>query len=717
MATTNNKFLVKNGLAVGSSIDVINTSGEWIGATGTLHGATGPQGATGVQGIDGASGYVGSDGATGSTGPVGATGLTGATGTAAPYSKKTSNYTAVNGDYLIADTSGGAFTITLPASPSTGNSVTIADGDSFYTNNLTIARNGSTIEGNSLDLVIDVPSLIVTLLYDGTTWEVFSSVGSQGATGYTGATGPVGATGTQGVDGASGYVGSDGATGTQGASGSTGLTGATGPTGATGIDGASGVQGASGSTGLTGATGTSGDRYLTSSTTSFTLADTGSETVTVGTGLAYSANQTIILTYDGSNHQHGRVTAYNSGTGALTFDKYDFVGSGTYASWTVNLDGAVGAQGASGVQGASGSTGLTGATGPQGASGVQGIDGASGYVGSDGATGIQGASGSTGLTGATGVDGASGIQGASGSTGLTGATGPGGVWTYINGATTAQNGAQYVADTDGGPFTLTLPATPSTGFNVAVADGGNWSVNNLTIGRNGSIIEGDASDLIVDVGQIELKFIYDGTEWQLFSSIGAAGATGVSGASGVLTPWSLVSSTTTLSKNAQYIIDTTSGPFTVNLPASPSLGDQVVIQDGGNFSTNNLTIARNGSTIEGQTDNILADISGVLMTLIYDGSTWQISVNTGAAGATGVAGASGTIGVNGASGVNGATGPTGATGANLIAGASGAIFENVTTIGSNYTLTSGRNGMSVGPITVASGVSVTVPSGQRWVVL
>jgi collagen type VII alpha len=672
LATTNNKFLVKNGLAVGSSIDVINTSGEWIGATGTLHGATGPQGATGVQGIDGASGYVGSDGATGSTGPVGATGLTGATGTAAPYSKKTSNYTAVNGDYLIADTSGGAFTITLPSSPSTGNSVTIADGDSFYTNNLTIARNGSTIEGNSLDLVIDVPSLIVTLLYDGTTWEVFSSVGSQGATGYTGATGPVGATGTQGVDGASGYVGSDGATGTQGASGSTGLTGATGPTGATGIDGATGPQGASGSTGLTGATGTSGDRYLTSSTTSFTLADTGSETVTVGLGLAYSANQTIILTYDGSNHQHGRVTAYNFGTGALTFDKYDYVGTGTYASWTVNLDGAVGAQGASGVQGASGSTGLTGATGP---------------------------------------------QGASGSTGLTGATGPGGVWTYINGATTAQNGAQYVADTDGGPFTLTLPATPSTGFNVAVADGGNWSVNNLTIGRNGSIIEGDASDLIVDVGQIELKFIYDGTEWQLFSSIGAAGATGVSGASGVLTPWTKVTSTSTLSKNAQYIIDTTSGPFTVNLPASPSLGDQVVIQDGGNFSTNNLTIARNGSTIEGQTDNILADISGVLMTLIYDGSTWQISVNTGAAGATGVAGASGTIGVNGASGVNGATGPTGATGANLIAGASGAIFENVTTIGSNYTLTSGRNGMSVGPITVASGVSVTVPSGQRWVVL
>jgi hypothetical protein len=231
---------------------------------------------------------------------------------------------------------------------------------------------------------------------------------------------------------------------------------------------------------------------------------------------------------------------------------------------------------------------------------------------------------------------------------------------------------------------------------------------------------------------------------------GASGATGITGATGILTAWTLVTTTTTLAKNAQYIIDTTSGSFTVTLPASPSLGDQVIVQDGGNFSTNNLTIARNGSTIEGQADNILADIGGVLMTLIYDGSTWQISINTGAAGASGpsgasgINGASGTIGVDGASGANGATGisgstgPTGATGlqgasgstgltgatgisgstgANLIAGASGAIFENVTTIGANYTLTSGRNGMSVGPITVDSGVTVTVPSGQRWVVL
>lgn len=51
------------------------------------------------------------------------------------------------------------------------------------------------------------------------------------------------------------------------------------------------------------------------------------------------------------------------------------------------------------------------------------------------------------------------------------------------------------------------------------------------------------------------------------------------------------------------------------------------------------------------------------------------------------------------------------------ASAGGAIYENTTTISSNYTLSTSKNGFSVGAITIASGVTVTVPSGQRWVVL
>ena len=51
------------------------------------------------------------------------------------------------------------------------------------------------------------------------------------------------------------------------------------------------------------------------------------------------------------------------------------------------------------------------------------------------------------------------------------------------------------------------------------------------------------------------------------------------------------------------------------------------------------------------------------------------------------------------------------------ASAGGAIWENTTSITANYTLTTSKNGLSVGPMNIASGVSVTVPSGQRWVVL
>ena len=49
--------------------------------------------------------------------------------------------------------------------------------------------------------------------------------------------------------------------------------------------------------------------------------------------------------------------------------------------------------------------------------------------------------------------------------------------------------------------------------------------------------------------------------------------------------------------------------------------------------------------------------------------------------------------------------------------ASGVITENSTTVTTNYTQSTGKNAFSIGPITVSSGVTYTVPSGQRWVIL
>ena len=49
--------------------------------------------------------------------------------------------------------------------------------------------------------------------------------------------------------------------------------------------------------------------------------------------------------------------------------------------------------------------------------------------------------------------------------------------------------------------------------------------------------------------------------------------------------------------------------------------------------------------------------------------------------------------------------------------ANGAIYENAQSVTSSYTLTTSKNGFSVGPITLGSGVVVTVPSGSRWAIL
>jgi len=45
------------------------------------------------------------------------------------------------------------------------------------------------------------------------------------------------------------------------------------------------------------------------------------------------------------------------------------------------------------------------------------------------------------------------------------------------------------------------------------------------------------------------------------------------------------------------------------------------------------------------------------------------------------------------------------------------IYENTQTVTSSYSITSGSSAMSAGPVTLNSGVSVTIPSGSRWVII
>ena len=50
-------------------------------------------------------------------------------------------------------------------------------------------------------------------------------------------------------------------------------------------------------------------------------------------------------------------------------------------------------------------------------------------------------------------------------------------------------------------------------------------------------------------------------------------------------------------------------------------------------------------------------------------------------------------------------------------GSDDVFYENGQTVTANYTLTTGKNAVSAGPITINSGVTVTVPSSQTWVIV
>ena len=79
---------------------------------------------------------------------------------------KTATFTAASGEGYFCNTSGGAFTVNLPSSPSVGDIVAIKDyGSSFATNNLTIGRGGSNMNGDAIDGVRNTNNESLTLVY------------------------------------------------------------------------------------------------------------------------------------------------------------------------------------------------------------------------------------------------------------------------------------------------------------------------------------------------------------------------------------------------------------------------------------------------------------------------------------------------------------------------------------------------------------------------
>jgi len=100
---------------------------------------------------------------------------------------KTASFTAVSGNGYFVNTTSGAITVTLPATPSAGDIVAVADyANTFATNNLTVARNGSLINGGAFDYENSTNGISLTFVYvDGTRGWKNVNDGTTDATGQS----------------------------------------------------------------------------------------------------------------------------------------------------------------------------------------------------------------------------------------------------------------------------------------------------------------------------------------------------------------------------------------------------------------------------------------------------------------------------------------------------------------------------------------------------
>jgi hypothetical protein len=88
----------------------------------------------------------------------------------------TSNYTASKGDKVLADTSAGSFTVTLPASPSPNDRLEIYDvSGTWASKNLVLSRNGSNINGVASDVTLNVSNKKFEVVYTNASygWRMF----------------------------------------------------------------------------------------------------------------------------------------------------------------------------------------------------------------------------------------------------------------------------------------------------------------------------------------------------------------------------------------------------------------------------------------------------------------------------------------------------------------------------------------------------------------
>jgi hypothetical protein len=162
------------------------------------------------------------------------------------------------------------------------------------------------------------------------------------------------------------------------------------------------------------------------------------------------------------------------------------------------------------------------------------------------------------------------------------------------------------------------------------------------------------------------------------------------------------------------------GTGTYNLPAGNPVSTGTTISStwANNTLTDMATAITGSIASDGQTV-ITGALVGVNDTVAF-GGTGQVTLPSGTVAQRSGSPLTGMIRYNNT--FNTFEGYTSAGWGQVGGGATGGggdqvFVENSKIVTTNYTLTTGKNAESVGPITINSGISVTIPSTQRWVIL
>jgi len=179
------------------------------------------------------------------------------------------------------------------------------------------------------------------------------------------------------------------------------------------------------------------------------------------------------------------------------------------------------------------------------------------------------------------------------------------------GETKVGTGAATATVTSSGAYDLTLDTNSGSSSGViTITDGANGNIA-ITPNGSGAVVldglswptsDGTANYILKTDGSASLSWteMSGGTSWQAVQSTGFTAAAGKG-----------------------YFCNTTSAAFTVTLPGSPSLGDEVTVVDyAGTADTNNITIGRNSLKIMGSAADLTVAIERAAFTLVYSDSTY-----------------------------------------------------------------------------------------------